>query len=241
MRKFFKDVLMITSVAFLGLSASASHAVLKLEVENVMAGQTFFVTDNELFDTDPALGLLSAEHEFDDGSSTVSVGTSKPLGSNSDFAAELGLLNIVITATRDANFIIRLTDTDFQLTPDSGVMFASVKGTLGTGTSNTAHFDYYLNTSNGAFDTTSAVHLSSNNFSGIGDFAQNVTPIQVAGIDQFFSLTQIAALHVDAGQTISYDSDLNVVPNVVSEPGILALLGLGLLGMVGGRRFTQSV
>lgn len=245
MKKFFKDVLMITSIAFLVLSANASYAVLKLEVENVTSGLTFFVTDNVLFDADPALGLLSAEHEFDDGSSTVSVGTSKPLGTNSDFAAGLGLLNVVITATTDANFIIRLTDTDFQLTPDSGVMFASVEGTLGTGTgtgtSNTAHFDYYLNTSNGAFDTVSAVHLSSNNFSGVGDFAQNVAPIQVAGIDQSFSLTQIAALHVDAGQTISYDSDLNVVPNAVSEPGILALLGLGLLGMVGGRRFTQSV
>ncbi|MCP5290934.1 MAG: PEP-CTERM sorting domain-containing protein [Burkholderiales bacterium] len=241
MKKIFKDVLTNASIAFLSLSASASHAVLKLEVENVTAGLTFFVTDNELFDTDPALGLLSAEHEFDYGSSTVSVGTSKPLGSNSDFAAGLGLLNVVITSATDAEFIIRLTDTDFQLIPDSGEMFASVEGTLGTGPSNTAHFDYYLNTSNGEFDTTGAVRLSSNDFSGSGGFLQNVAPIQVAGIDQPFSLTQIAALHVDAGQTISYDSDLNVVPNVVSEPGILALLGLGLLGMVGGRRFTQSV
>lgn len=241
MKKIFKDVLTNASIAFLSLSASASHAVLKLEVENVTAGLTFFVTDNELFDTDPALGLLSAEHEFDDGSSTVSVGTSKPLGPNSDFVAGLGLLNVVIAATTDANFIVRLTDTDFQLIPDSSVMSASVEGTLGTSALNTAYFDYYLNTSNGVFDTTGAVHLSSNNFSGAGDFAQNVAPINVAGIDQPFSLTQIATLHVKAGETISYDSILNVVPNVVSEPGILALLGLGLLGMVGGRRFTQSV
>jgi hypothetical protein len=123
MKKFFKDVLTITSVAFLVLSGSASHAVLKLEVENVTAGQTFFVTDNQFFDADPALGLLRASHDFFDASltissSTISVGTSKPLGPNSDFSAGLGLLNIVVTSATDATFIIRLTDTDFQLIPD---------------------------------------------------------------------------------------------------------------------------
>ena len=224
-------------VSFLYFGTSQAVATMQLKVEDLTNGGTYSITDNGLGDGSATLGLLNSTIVTTNGDIFVSVGTSKPLGANSHLVAGLDLNNVLISSSSAIDLRITLTDVDYQLASPNGTLLASVGGTLGLSgnTLNSAQFDYYYNTSNGAFDITGAVHLASATHFGPGAFASNLGPAAAPGTDSPFSLTQIAELHLEAGQTISYDSDMNVVP----EPSTLFLMGLGLFGFIRARHLSK--
>jgi len=221
--------------SFLYVSTAYAVPTMQLKVEDLTNGSTTIIMDNGAGDTSAIEGLLNSVINGVGGNIFVSIGTSKPLGPNSNLVAGLDLNNVLITSTAAVDLRITLTDVDYQLSSPNGTLMASVGGTLGQSVLNSAHFDYYFDSTNTAFNTAGALHLASATHTGPGAFAENIGSAAALGTNNPFALTQIANLHLEAGQIISYDSDLNVVP----EPSILVLLGLGLLGFAGSRRLNK--
>ncbi len=221
-----KILMMLLAVSF--FHASVNYAALHLKIEDMTnGGAAVMVADNDGNDLDTDAGaILSLINSA--SIKVTTVGTSKPLGANSNLVASLDLNNVVVTSTSAVDLRISLTDTDFQLNPSEGSLIAGVGGTLGG--ASTAQFDYYYNTSNGEFDTVGAATVSTGTFAN-GPFSGSVGISGLTDLDNPFSLTQVANLSVAANEIISYDSDLRVVP----EPSVLFLLGMGLLGFVGAR------
>ena len=222
------------------LWVGTSHAAFILKVEDVTNGVTTFVTDNGSGDSVAITGLINSTIVTPSASIVTSIGTSKPLGSNSNTVALMDLLNLDITANSSIDLVISLTDTDFDLNGLGGIGFlgASIGGTLGFSPLNSLEVDYFFNTSNVAFDTVGATSISTATWNGPGAFSENVARVLVSPVNAPFSLTQIATIHVEAGQVISYDSEVTVIP----EPSVLFLIGLGLIGLtVANRRKVQYV
>ncbi len=224
------NIMTITALSTL-LWAGTSHAGFVLKVQDVTNGITTTVGDNGPGDVSAIAGLINATVVTPSASIVTSIGTSKPLGGNSSTLALMDLLNVGITSNSAIDLVISLTDTDFNLNGIGGLgignLGASIGGTLGSNPLNSLQVDYFFNTSNVEFDTVGATSVSSTTWNGPGAFGENVGSTQVSPVNAPFSLTQIATIHIEANQIISYDSELTVVP----EPSVLLLMGLGLIGL----------
>ncbi len=233
MRKLISKSVKIFTVSALSavLWVGTSHAGFVLKVQDVTNGVTTTIGDNGAGDVSPIAGLINATVVTPNASIVTSIGTSKPLAGNSNTVALMDLLNVGITSNSAVDLIISLTDTDFDLNGIGGLgignLGASIGGTMGSNPLNSLQVDYFFNTSNGEFDTAGATSVSSTAWTGPGAFGENVASTQVSPVNAPFSLTQIATIHIEANQIISYDSELTVVP----EPSVLLLMGLGMLGL----------
>ncbi|SER77214.1 PEP-CTERM protein-sorting domain-containing protein [Nitrosomonas sp. Nm51] len=178
-------------------------------------------------------GLLTASFSTPNFFLSRTLGTSKPYPPNSNVLADLYIQQLAVSSVNGGTLTIEITDNDFVLDGDPfGYLTAGIAGRLGANPLNTLMADYYYNTSNQLFDTAGATAVSSSVFSGGYGFGQGLGRVEVSGINQPFSVTQVITIQLEPNyQIMSFDSALRVVP----EPGILFLMGLGIIAVLRSR------
>lgn len=227
-------------IALLGISTSQAALMLKITDTPMTGAPTVLTATDQVVsggvNTTPdinagILGLLGASFSTPNFFLTTSSGSSKPLAPNSNTHGNLFLRELAISSANGGLLTIELSDNDFMLDGlgFNGFLNASIAGRLGTNPLNTVQVDYFYNTSNVNFDTVGATLISSNLFSGGSGFSGNYGRAAVNDVNQPFSITQVIKIHLEPNfQTLSFESDLNVVP----EPEMLLVMGLGLAVLV---------
>ncbi len=236
----------LTFIIFLLVCINSSHASLMLRITDTpLNGAPTVVTATDQLigtgtgvapDNSPGiLGLLSASFSTPNFFLTTSMGASKPYPPNSEVMAGLFLRQLAISSINGGSLTIEISDNDFSLDGlgGNGFITGGFLGSLGANPLNSIEIDYYYNTSNTLFDTVGASMISSEKISGGFGFNEGFGRIAVNDVNQPFSVTQVVKVNLQPNyQILSFESGLNVVP----EPGILMLIGSGLMMLLAGYR-----
>jgi hypothetical protein len=221
-------LLMIVALA-VGALAPTAHAGMILTLSD--GSTTVTVTDGGGDDSNPVGGAITYIGAVGTNwTINVTSGLSKPnIGDSASAVLDLHSLNV--TSLGAGTMTIKLTDTDFDLTPwQSGEQYLLTSGIGGT-TVGTVTLTQILDRDNNPFGTgCDIISLSSGPLVGSGPTGV-FSDIQVSSafsLDDLFSLTEIAVItHTAAGDT-TFDAK-----SVVPVPGavLLGVLGLGVAGI----------
>lgn len=223
--------LLSISLLLAGLMAPAANATLMLRVFDGIS--TYDFEDNGASDGSPITGLLTTIPVVSGFALNVITGVSKPIIGADPNHGRLDLNSVNISSGL-GTLTIMLTDTDFHASTGIDGFLTEIGGTLDGDIS----VRTYVDDANNPFATSTLIAEMSSSASFFSSAVDGS-----ADLSGLYSITHVVELtHTGAGQISSFD-----LITTVPEPNTLALIGLGILLLVGysksanqSRQFSSS-